>query len=404
MWTFFLSLKYFLSRRREGLISLISLISVLGVALGVASLIIVLSVMNGFDREIRDKIVGTYAHLMVFRDEGIAGYPELVSRLESLPEVKSAAGFVTGQAILKKEKTVTGILLKGIDASKESEVTSVVRYMEKDSGRELEGNTIILGSELMDNEDIAPGDEIEIIVPYSETDLERSKFKVIGSFTSGRYDYDANLAVIDLGRARELFRMKDKVTGIGLRVDDEMNVSKLKFMLQSMLGYPYIVKSWMDLDRNLVSALALEKKMMFIILTLIVMVACFNISSSLIMMVMEKTRDIGILRAIGATSLGVSAVFFLEGALIGLIGILTGGAAGVFIAYRVNAVADLMKRLTGVEIFPSDVYYFTRIPVNVSPADVWFVISVAMLLTLAAGIYPAWKASRLDPVEAIRYE
>ena len=403
MWTLFISLKYFLTRKKERMISLIGAISVLGVALGVASLIIVLSIMNGFDAEVRNKIIGTYAHMIVLKEDGITGYRDMVSRLESVPGVKSASAFVTGQAILKKEGFVSGILLKGIDTEKESEVTEVIKYT-RDAGTRLENNTIILGSELMENENISAGDTVEIIMPYSVTDLERARLKVIGSFTSGRYDYDANIAVVGLETAQRLFRMRSAVTGIGLRVKDEMEVNALKPRLQSMLKYPYIVKSWMDLDRNLVTALALEKKMMFIILALIVMVACFNIAGSLIMMVMEKTRDIGILKAIGANSRGVSLVFLMEGAIIGLLGIVIGGFAGVFIARRVNVVADLIERMTGITIFPSDVYYFTEIPVKVSMPDVSMIIFVAMMLTLAAGIYPAWKASRLDPVEAIRYE
>ena len=404
MWTLFLSLKYFLSRRRKDIISLIGLISVVGVALGVASLIIVMSVMNGFDKEIRDRIVGTYAHLMVLRDEGVADPSSVISHLEKMPEIKSASGFVTGQGILRKGDAVKGILLKGIDATKESEVTSVIRYTDKREDQDLGGTNIILGSELMKNEGISPGDEVEIMIPHSSVDMEKSTFRVIGSFTSGRYDYDAHLAVVDLGTAQGLFRMGDKVTGVGLRVKDEMDVTKLKFRLQSKLGYPYIVKSWMDLDKNLVAAIALEKKMMFIILALIVMVACFNITSSLIMMVMEKTRDIGILRAIGANSWGIRCVFFLEGAIIGLAGVFLGGTLGFLVANKVNSVADFLEKITGVEIFPSDVYYFTKIPVNISPVDVCMVVSMAMLLTIAAGIYPAWRASRLDPSEAIRYE
>jgi len=385
------------------MISLIGIISVLGVALGVASLIIVLSVMNGFDIEVREKIIGTYAHVVVMKEGGITDHGSLISRVESMPEVKNAAGFVTGQAILRKDEDITGILLKGIDVGKESEVTEIMKYTEG-SGRELKDRTIILGSELMKNQRIVAGDTVEIVIPHSAKDLNETSLKVVGSFTSGRYDYDANMAVISLNTARKLFRMKDKITGIGLRLEDEMAAGGMKTRLQSMLGYPYIVKSWMDLDRNLVMALALEKKMMFIILALIVMVACFNISGSLIMMVMEKTRDIGILKAIGANSRGISLIFLLEGAIIGLLGIITGGLAGVFIAGRVNVIADLFERLTGMTVFPSDVYYFTQIPVQISIPDVCTIISVAMLLTLAAGIYPAWKASRLDPVEAIRYE
>ncbi len=403
MWTLFISIRYFFSKKREGMISLIGAISVLGVALGVASLIIVLSIMNGFDEEVKKKIIGTYAHMVVMKEGGLADPESVISRLESMPEVESASSFITGQAILRKEGDVVGILLKGIDTDKESEVTDVIKFTGESGGR-LEGGTIVLGSELMKNYGIKAGDTVEIIMPYSVIDLEKNRLKVIGSFSSGRYDYDANIGVVRVEDAQKLFRMDGKVTGIGLKVKDEMDAENLKWSLQSALGYPYIVKSWMDLDRNLVNALALEKKMMFIILALIVMVACFNIAGSLIMMVMEKTRDIGILKAIGANSRGVSLIFLLEGAIVGALGILAGGFAGIYIAGRVNIIADFIEKVTGFTLFPSDVYYFTEIPVVVSTPDVCTVISVALALTLLAGIYPAWKASRLDPVKAIRYE
>ncbi len=403
MWIVFLSIKYFFAKRKEGMISLISGISVVGVALGVASLIIVISIMNGFDGEVRKKIIGTYAHLMIFQDGGMEGYRQVADRIEEMPGVKNTSAFVTGQVVLRAKDTVTGILLKGVDPTSESEVTDVIDYI-GGTASVLNEKTIVLGSELMRREDILVGDTVELLIPYSVIDMEKAKLKVIGTFTSGRYDYDANLAIVGLDTARNMFRMGDKVSGIALKVEDEMRVGKIKRRLQDELGYPYTVKSWMDLDRNLVSALAMEKKMMFIILALIVMVACFNISSSLIMMVMEKTRDIGILKAIGANFYGVSSVFFLVGSMVGVLGVAVGGTAGVFIATRINKIADLIERLTGVAVFPNDVYYFSEIPVNVSMPDVCVIISLAMALTLAAGIYPAWKASRMDPVEAIRYE
>ena len=403
MWTLFLSVKYFLSKRKEGMISLIGWISVLGVALGVASLIIVMSIMNGFDAEVQKKIIGTYSHIVIMADGGITDPGRLVSRMESIDGVESAASFMTGQAVLRKDESVTGVLLKGVDPDAEGEVTDVIEYTSA-SPADLKGQTIVLGSELMHSEGIGVGDVVEVLVPYSATDMEKRKLRVIGSFTSGRYDYDSNLGIVGLGTARSMFRTGDTVSGIALRLKDGMEVNFVRDNIQKMLGYPYTVKSWMDLDRNLVTALALEKKMMFIILGLIVMVACFNISSSLIMMVMEKTRDIGILKALGANSMGISAVFFTEGAMIGILGVLTGGAAGIFLSNRVNQVADLIERVTGVVLFPNDVYYFTEIPVKVAGSDVVTIITVAMVLTLAAGVYPAWKASRMDPVEAIRYE
>lgn len=403
MWTVFLSMKYLFSGRKERMISLIGGISVVGLALGVAALIIVLSIMNGFDSEIREKIIGTYSHVVVTRDGGIIEDDGIIEYLEAFPGVKNVSPFVTGQAIIKGKDSVTGILLKGIDPERESEVTSIITYS-GDKALELGNGTIVLGSELMKNEFISPGDEIELILPYSALDVEKVKLKVIGSFTSGRYDYDSNIGVVSIDTAQKMFRMEQEITGFGIKAEDGMKANLLRDGLMIELGYPYSVKSWMDLDRNLVVALAVEKKMMFIILTIIVMVACFNIASSLIMMVMEKTRDIGILKAIGANSLGIRAIFILLGVMIGTLGTASGAFLGVYISARINEIAGFVEKVTGVPLFPSDVYYFTEIPVETSSTDVFTVIAVAACLTLTAGLYPAWKASRLDPVEAIRYE
>lgn len=385
------------------MISLISFISVSGVALGVASLIVVLSIMNGFDAEIKNKIIGTYAHVIVTKRDGITDPEAIVKQIKAVQGVTNAAGFISGQAILKKDKSVTGILVKGVDLKKESSVSQVLGYAANGIDK-LSGDTVILGSEMMKSDDIAVGDTVELLIPYSFTDIEKAKLKVVGSFTSGRYDYDANMAVINLETAQRLFRIKNTVTSIGIKVNDEMAVENVKYMLEGMFPYPFVVKTWMDLDKNLVKALALEKKMMFIILALIVMVACFNIAGSLIMVVMEKTKDIGILKAIGANSRGISLVFLMQGAFIGFFGIIIGGAAGIFLANNVNQAAGFIEKVTGVTIFPNDVYYFTEIPSKINPSDVGFVIIVAFVLTLLAGIYPSWKAARLDPVEAIRYE
>ena len=380
-------------------------ISVLGVALGVAALIVVLSVMNGFDEEIKDKIIGTYADLIVLNDRGINDQSGLVAELSGLPGVEKAAPFITGQAILVHNKVSTGMLIKGIDIKKEAEVTDVMKFTSI-PGAGLNEDTVILGSELMRNQRIFTGDTVEIMVPYSALDIEKKKLKVVGSFTSGRYDYDANIALISLPLAQEIFRMENNFTGVGIKtgIKGEKDLDTFRNELQSDLGFEYTVRTWMDLDKNLVMALAVEKKMMFSILAIIVMVACFNIMGSLIMMVMEKTKDIGILKAIGAGSAGISLVFFQVGAIVGGLGITLGTLLGLGIAKNVNYISGLLEKLLGVEVFPSDIYYFSEIPVNISFDDTGIVIMTAFLLAVAAGVYPAFKASRMDPVEAIRYE
>ncbi len=387
------------------MISLIGGISVVGVALGVAALIIVLSVMNGFDKEVKEKIIGTYADIVIFSEGGIPDPADFTAGLSELPEVERAAPFITGQAILLINKSSTGILVKGIDPAKEKFVSSVIAYT-GDPGEKLKEDTIILGSELMRNERIAEGDTVEVMIPYSAMDIKKKKLKVVGSFTSGRYDYDANIAVVDMALAQELFRMEGLATGVGINADvkDEKALADLKYRLGFDLGPGFVVKTWMDLDHNLVTALAVEKKMMFAILAIIVMVACFNVSGSLIMMVMEKTRDIGILKAIGANSRGVSLVFLMVGAIVGSIGILFGTALGIGVAENINYLSDLIEQATGVAVFPNDIYYFSKIPVCVDPNDIVTVVALALVLAIIAGVYPARKASRLDPVVAIRYE
>ncbi|MBD3296612.1 MAG: FtsX-like permease family protein [Candidatus Omnitrophica bacterium] len=405
MWSLSLGIRYFFSKRKEGMISLIGGISVLGVAVGIASLIVVLSIMNGFDLEVKKKIVDTYAHLTVLSEGGIENSDELMARLVAVEGIESASPFFNGQAILKNRGSVTGILLRGIHPRKDPATLEMIRFASPEgAGSGLGEGNIVLGSELMADQRISPGDTVELLVPYSALDMEKTELTVTGAFTSGRYDYDANMALVGLGTARKIFRVEDSVGGIALRAGDQADVNELKGRIQAMLGYPYIVRSWMDLDKNLVSALAMEKKMMFIILTLIVLVACFNISSSLIMMVMEKTRDIGILKALGANVRGISTVFMVQGALVGAVGIVLGTVSGVFIAGRINEIAAFIERAFDVEMFPSDIYYFTEIPVNVSTQDICAVMTVAFVLSVAAGFYPAWKAARLDPVRAIRYE
>lgn len=385
------------------MISFIGMISVLGVALGVAALITVISVMNGFDLEIRDKIIGTYAHGMVLKQGGISPGDDVFEVLKNSKGVLDHAGFVTGQAVLRKDKAVSGILLKGIDPAEEARVTKLVEFTGNSTGAMSDG-AIILGRELMRDMDINVGDTIELMVPYSPVDMEKVKLEVSGVFSSGRYDYDANMAIVPLREAQELFRMGDRVSGVGFRVEDEMKANYARDSLQDALGRTYVIKSWMDMDSNLVKAVALEKKMMFIILTLIITVACFNIAGSLMMMVMEKTRDIGILRALGANPRGIGLIFLVEGAIIGVLGVMVGGVAGVALSDNINAAAKFIEDITGWTFFPSDVYYFTEIPSRISMPDVTAIITVALALTLCAGLYPAWKAARLDPVDAIRYE
>jgi len=405
-WKLFVSLRYLTRRRRERFISIISVISILGVIVGVAALIVVLSIMTGFDLEVKEKIIGTYSHIVVLKQGGIENEDKIASVLSKNKHVLASSPFIDEPAFLSYKENVQGVLLRGLDEKREGSVSNIKSYVS--SGRlDFGRNGAIVGNELLKTLGLKKGDRISLFSPYAASKMpfgnKGKEFTVVGTFASGRYDYDANMVFISLKDAKELFG-KNSVSGIGIKVDNEFNVNKIKNSLQGELHYPYIVRSWMDLDKNLMRALAIEKKIMFIILALIIMVACFNIASTLIMQVLEKTKDIGILRAIGATTGDVKKIFITLGFSIGLVGAFLGTVLGVAIAVNINTIADYIEGITGVSLFPSDIYYLSEIPVKIVPGDVTFIAVFSLFLAVLASLYPAWKASRLNPVDAIRYQ
>ena len=392
-YEFFVSFRYLLAKRKEKFVSIISLISVLGVAVGVCALIVVIGVMAGFDNDLRDKIVGTNSHLVIEREGGIEDARAVIERIKVIPHVITASPFLNGQVLIKVKGEADSIILRGIVPGEEIKVTRIGEYIKKGSIEDLKGEGILIGSEMADSFNLNISDLIPI---FSPLDGEIKNFRVVGIFNSGMYDYDLNLAFVELKKAQQLFGTGTIVGGIGVKIDDVFLAQDLKIRIQRELGFPYWVRSWMDLNRSLFSALKLEKLAMFIILTLIIIVACFNIVSTLIMVVMEKTKDIGILKSIGATNRSIMAIFTLEGFLIGAFGTVLGLAGGLGLSY-------LLEKYQFIQL-PRDIYYIDRFPVDVQLGDTTAIVLAALTISLLSCIYPAWQASRLNPVDALRYE
>ncbi|MBI3312048.1 MAG: ABC transporter permease [Candidatus Omnitrophica bacterium] len=390
----FLAVRYLTGlRRSQPVVSVIAGISVLGIALGVAALLVVLGVMTGFDADLEAKIIGANPHLLVQAEGGVPSVEETLTRIESIPGVEAASPVLQVQMLLRHAGGSNGVLLRGVDPERESRVTRLVESVREGSWPPGEGE-IFLGSELAKQWLLRPGDVVEAIGG------EKGKavpLRVAGSFSTGMYEYDMHLAITSIRTVRGLLEQPaPAATGIGVRLVSAVRAPELKRQVQKKLGYPYWTLSWMDLNSSLFAALKLEKITMFLILTLIVLVACFNIVATLLMLVVGKTKEIGILKAIGATAASTRRVFTLAGLMIGVTGTVLGGLLGL-------GLCAALAKYQFIRL-PADIYYLDHLPVKLELPDALTVTLAALFISWAACLYPAWVAARMVPARALRYE
>ena len=425
---FFVGLRYLKAKRKQTFISLITFISIGGIALGVMALIIVLAVMSGFGENLRDKILGTYSHILVniYGKDGIGNYPALIEEIKKEEHVLGAAPFIINQVMLSHKGNVSGVVIRAIDPKLEQTVTDIeknlingkVEFLEsKDNAvskstskkERSKQNGIIVGKELAEHLRASVDDVINVISPLGKmTPIGMTprvkKFRIVGIFDSGMYEYDSTLAFISIKSGQKFFKMGDKVTGIEVKVEDIYLAKETAEKLQERLGFPYYTRDWMRMNKNLFSALKMEKIAMFIILTLIILVAAFNIISTLIMVVMEKSRDIAIFKSMGSTNWSILKIFSIEGLIIGLTGTALGVSGGFIIVPYINEIVEFAEKVLSIDIFPSDVYYLDRLPAKINYFDMAIIAGASILISFLATLYPAWRASKLNPVEALRYE
>ena len=415
-YEWFIGLRYLKAKRKQTFISIITVISIAGVTLGVMALIVVLAVMNGFEKSLKEKILGTYAHIIVLKagQEGLDHYEEAAKKVDAVKGVVSAAPFILSQVMLSSASNVSGVVLKGIDPNLVGKVTDLASNLKAGSLQDLQKGRdnvagIILGVELAKHLGVSMNDTLQVISPLGNmTPMgmmpKMRRFAVVGIFQSGMYEYDNSLAYISIPVAQKFFDMGDRVTGIEIKTGDIYRVKEIAKEIRRSLGFPFWTKDWMEMNRNLFSALRLEKIAMFIILVLIVLVAAFNIISTLIMVVMEKNKDIAILKSMGASSRGIMRIFLIEGLVIGVVGTFLGAVFGLLAAFNLEKITDFVEHLFGFKILSSDVYYIDKLPSQVNPLDVTLILVTAITISLVATIYPSWRASKLDPAEALRYE
>jgi len=389
---YWIAWRYLVTKRKEKFLGLISIIAILGVVVGVAALMVVTAVMSGFSKDLRDKIIGNYSHLAISAESGIENPQAVINQLKAIEEIQGASVFVDGQALVRQDKKIFGVKLRGIDPESISQVNKINDYLIYGELSGLDTQGVIVGKELAR----FLGLDLNSTLSLQASPKKIHDLKVRGIFSSGMYEYDTELVFLHTDKVKEMLGLSN-VTGIAIRLDNLDKAPAVKEKIQNLLGYSYYIRTWMEANQNFFAALKLEKITMFIILSLVVLVAAFNIISTLIVMAVQKTKDIGILKAIGMSRKRVSRIFTYEGMIIGFIGILLGIATGGLLCF-------LLKRYQFVKL-PADIYYLDRLPVSLSLwPDLTLIIAAALVITILSTIYPALRAGRLKPVEALRYE
>jgi lipoprotein-releasing system permease protein len=427
----FIGLRYLKAKRKQSFISVISLISVLGIMVGVTALIIVLSVMSGFEEELKEKILGVNANIVVTSfGGGMGDYQAVAEVVRGIDGVVGSTPFTYSQAMISSSSGVTGAIIRGVDTDTIDTVSVLTEKMREgaidginipfsktsgagaedgkgDKGPEVPG--IVIGRELARTIGARVGDRVNVISPMGTMTPagqvpRMAAFHVAGIFEFGMFEFDSSLAFLSISNAQSFFRLGDTVTGVEVKVRDIYKAPEIADDIMEELKGAYWTRTWMEMNRNLFSALKLEKVAMFIILALIILVAALNIISTLIMVVMEKNKDIAILKSLGATSASIMKIFMIEGLIIGVTGTALGTAAGLAAALNLEAIVGLIEKIFHFQVLPPSVYYIDKLPSKVDPEVVIAIVLMSITISFLATIYPSWQASRFDPVEGLRYE
>ena len=410
----FVGLRYLRAKRKNHFSTFISITSMVGIALGVAVLIIVLSVMNGFGTELRNRILGVASHLQITQgDNTLSNWQQAMSALDGVPHVVAAAPFIMGQGMLSYDAAAQGTLVRGIipaDEVKVAEFADKMKVGRLDDLRAGEFN-IILGRDLAQSLGLTVGDKVVLMSPSGQatpvgTMPRMKQFKLVGLFEMGYQSYDSGLALVHMDDAAKLYRMNDKITGLRIKLDDPFLTSEVAPAIASKLSNQgnYYISDWVQENPNFFAALKMEKRIMSIIMVLVVAVAAFNIVSTLIMAVIDKRADIAIMRTFGASPRSIMRIFIIQGALIGIIGTLLGATLGILIALNIDSIIPFIERLFHVQFLAKDVYYISEVPSQVLWSDVLLITLTSIILSLLATLYPSYKASQINPAEALRYE
>jgi lipoprotein-releasing system permease protein len=398
--------------RRNGFISFISGVSMLGIGLGVAALIIVLSVMNGFQKEVTDRMLGVISHIEIFSrdDQALADIDPIMAAARKNPEVIGVAPFISAQALIARGEDVKGAMIRGIDPKLEPQVTDISVDAQKGALDKLVPGQfgIVLGVELARSLYVQVGDQVTLVAPGGQVTpagvMPRFKpFTVVGTFDSGHYEYDSTLAMVHMDDAARVFRL-DGPTGVRLKLKDLHEAPEVAEQLAQSLPGSFLIRDWTRANRTWFSAVQVEKRMMFIILTLIVAVAAFNLVSTLVMTVTDKRADIAILRTLGSSPRSIMGIFVVQGAMVGVVGTLGGLLLGLLVAYNIDVIVPAIEHLFHASFLPKDIYLISKMPSDPQRGDIVPITVISLILAFAATLYPSWRASRVNPAEALRYE